>query len=268
LSGSDIPASETTKGDSTVAHPERLNYFNYFTEVEDEFVRRRGKQLLISPMDWALVESWKNAGIPLHIVLRAINEAFDAYDKRGQQHRKVNSIFYCQQQVESDFADYRLAQVGGESGDSNITETDATEISRKSEVFPKTILFAFLERCDADLGVAASRASESNKTNLESAIARARSRIKEITREIERVSSVDAEGLERDLDSIDRIILESARETLGPEELQSIRKEGESQLRSYRKKMDKAIYEQTVQNFISRRLRELNGIPRMSLFYL
>jgi hypothetical protein len=74
LSGSDNPASETTKGDSTIAHPERLNYFNYFTEVEDEFVRRRGKQLLISPMDWALVESWKNAGIPLHIVLRAINE--------------------------------------------------------------------------------------------------------------------------------------------------------------------------------------------------
>ena len=31
---------------------ERLNYYNYFTEIEEHFVRRRGKHLLISPMDW------------------------------------------------------------------------------------------------------------------------------------------------------------------------------------------------------------------------
>jgi hypothetical protein len=261
---------ENNKGDSTVAHPERLNYFNYFTEVEDEFVRRRGKQLLISPMDWALVESWKNAGIPLHIVLRAINEAFDGYDKRGQKYRKVNSIFYCEQQVESAFADYRLAQVGGDAG-TNLSaseENSGAQTSEETDILSKTVLFAFLEQCGDDLRKAAARASESKWTALENAIGRARSRLKEITSEIEGASRVDAEGLERDLDSIDRIILEAARETLGPDELQKIRKEGESQLRSYRKKMDKAIYEQTVQNFISRRLREMNGIPRMSLFYL
>jgi len=268
LSDSNNPSSETTNGD-IVARAERLNYFNYFTEVEDEFVRRRGKQLLISPMDWSLVESWKSAGIPLHIVLRAINEAFDAYDKRGQKHRKVNSIFYCQQQVESDFADYRLAQVGGEGTQPQaVEESSTTTSSKKPESFPKTVLFGFLERCEGDLRAAEVRASESKKTALESAIARARARIREITSEIEIVSSVDAEGLERDLDSVDRIILEAARENLDPDEIQNIRKEGESQLRSYRKKMDKAIYEQTVQNFISRRLREMNGIPRMSLFYL
>jgi hypothetical protein len=270
LSTSHNSSSETTNGDTTVAHTERLNYFNYFTEVEDEFVRRRGKQLLISPMDWALVESWKSAGIPLHIVLRAINQAFDAWDKRGPKHRKVNSIFYCQQQVESAFADYRLAQVGGDpgTGSSDVEENRIPETSNETEILPKTALFAFLERCEDDLRAAAAQASESGKTALESAIGRARSRLKEITSEIERVSRVDAEGLERNLDSIDRIILEAARETLGPDEIQQIRKEGESQLRSYRKKMDKAIYEQTVQNFIARRLREKNGIPRMSLFYL
>ncbi|HKA20864.1 MAG TPA: hypothetical protein VKN18_21465 [Blastocatellia bacterium] len=261
---------ENTKGDSTVTHPERLNYFNYFTEVEDEFVRRRGKQLLISPMDWALVESWKNAGIPLHIVLRAINEAFDAYDKRGQKYRKVNSIFYCQQQVESAFADYRLAQVGGESGaaPAQIEENSAAQKSDETEILSKAVLSEFLQRCDEGLGIAAARAAESKKTALEGAIARAISRLKEIRSEIEGVSRVDAEALERDLDSIDRIILEAARETLAPDELQTIRKDAESQLRSYRKKMDKEIYEQTVQNFVSRRLREINGIPRMSLFYL
>ena len=61
---------ENTARDSDAGPAERLNYFNYFTEIEEEFVRRRGKHMLISALYWALVESWKNAGIPLHIVLR------------------------------------------------------------------------------------------------------------------------------------------------------------------------------------------------------
>src|SRR5262249_20866622 len=173
-------------------------------------------------MDWALVESWKNAGIPLHVVIRAINEAFDGYDKRGQKYRKVNSIFYCQQQVESAFADYRLAQVGGDSGTSLSTseKNSDAQTSDETESLSKTVLFAFLERCDNDLRKAAARASESKRTALDGAIGRARSRLEEITSEIKGASRVDAEGLERDLDSIDRIILEAARETLGPEELE------------------------------------------------
>ncbi len=246
---------------------EGLNYFNYFTEVEEEFVRRRGKPLLISPMDWALVESWKNAGIPLHIVLRAINESFDAYDARAQKHRKINSIFYCQQQVEAVFADYRLAQVGGDPA-GGLSETKQGGARREVEPFPKDVLFAFLARCDDELRTAASRALASGRSALETAIGRARARLKEISVEVAQSSRVDAEALERDLDGLDRIVLEGARDSLGDEELKKIRAEAETHLRSYRKKMDKAIYEQTVQNFISRRLREMNSIPRMSLFYL
>lgn len=247
-----------------------MNYFNYFTEVEEEFVRRRGKPLLISPMDWALVESWKNAGIPLHIVLRAINQAFDAYDARAQKYRKINSIFYCQQQVESTFAEYRLAQVGGDSAStpSEGEETSEAEPTRKEEVFPKDVLFGFLARCDDELRAAASRATASGAAALENSIGRARARLREIMVEVERSPRVDAEALERDLDGIDRMILEGASESLGEDELKKLRAEAQSHLRSYRKKMDKAIYEQTVQNFISRRLREMNTIPRMSLFYL
>jgi hypothetical protein len=62
--------------------------------------------------------------------------------------------------------------------------------------------------------------------------------------------------------------MESATRASGEDEIQEIRAEAQSQLRAYRKKMDKAIYEQTVQNFIARRLREMNNIPRLSLFYL
>lgn len=261
---------DNDNSESSAAPAERLNYFNYFTEVEEEFVRRRGKHMLISALDWALVESWKNAGIPLHIVLRAINEAFDGYDARAQKYRKVNSILYCEQQVESTFAEYRLAQVGGDGPPtpSESEDTSAAEPTKKEEAFPKDVLFAFLARCNDELRAAASRAATSGRTALENAIDRARGRLKEITAEIEGSARVDAEALERDLDGIDRLVLEGARESLGQEELKKLRAEAESHLRSYRKKMDKAIYQQTVENFIARRLREMNHIPRMSLFYL
>lgn len=246
---------------------ERLNYFNYFTEVEEEFVRRRGKQLLISPMDWALVESWKDAGIPLHIVLRSINESFDSYDARAQKHRKVNSIFYCQQAVEGNFAEYRLAQVGGGS---EIKTTEAPSESPESDhsAFPKEVILEFLARCEDELRLIGTRAEEGARTEIGSAAARARARLTEIASEITGSARVNAEALERDLDAIDRMILEAAARECGEEELKKIRADAATQLRSYKKKMDKAIYEQTVQNFVSRRLREINNIPRMSLFYL
>jgi hypothetical protein len=260
---------QSTNDEPGTGRAERLNYFNYFTEVEEEFVRRRGKQLLISPMDWALVETWRDAGIPLHIVLRAINESFDAYDARAQKYRKVNSIFYCQQAVEANFAEYRLAQVGGgnqaqPSGAEAASEQPATDQS----AFPKDVILEFLARCEDELRLIGSRALEKGGSEIETVIARARARLTEIASEVVGSPRVNAEALERDLDAIDRMILEAAARECGEEELRKIRADAQSQLRSYRKKMDKAIYEQTVQNFVSRRLREIHNIPRLSLFYL
>src|SRR6266498_3413011 len=78
-----------------------MNYFNYFTEIEEEFVKRRGSHMLVSPLDWTLIETWKRRGIPLHIVLRGINSSFDGYDQRLNRGRKVNSLFFCQQEGEA-----------------------------------------------------------------------------------------------------------------------------------------------------------------------
>lgn len=257
--------SEDTLPDST----ERLNYFNYFTEVEDEFVRRRGKPLLISPMDWALVESWQNAGIPLLIVLRAINKSFDAYDSRAHRFRKINSILYCQQEVEATFAEYRLALTGGDA-----EAKPEGDVSRKAgrkakaEAFPREALLDFLTRCAGELRKARELAETSRLAELSSTLTRSLARLDSIAADLAASTRIDAEGLERDLDSIERMILESAMRAGGETELESIRAEAKAQLRSYKKKMDKEFYEQTVHNFIARRLRELNQIPRLSLFYM
>lgn len=252
---------------------DRLNYFNYFTEVEEEFVRRRGKPLLVSPLDWALIESWKTAGIPLRIVLRAINRAFDAYDARPRKYRKVNSVFYCQQEVESSFAEYRHSQVGGDpAGEAEQTSrkrrAKAKAAEPETDTFPKPVLLEFFARSDAELHAASALASTLERMEVERAIERARARLLEVKREIETAARVDAEAIEHDLDALDRIMLDGATRSCGEVGMTELRAEAEKQLAPYRKKIDKAIYEQTVRNFIARRLREMNNLPRLSLFYL
>src|SRR5215813_10332490 len=96
-----------------------MNYFNYFTEIEEEFVKRRGSHMLVSPLDWTLIETWKQRGIPLHIVLRGINSSFDGYDQRLSRGRKVNSLFFCQQEVEAQFQEYVESRVGAIRGVEN-----------------------------------------------------------------------------------------------------------------------------------------------------
>ncbi|MDP9267874.1 MAG: hypothetical protein M3P27_06055, partial [Acidobacteriota bacterium] len=88
------------------------NYFNYFTEIEEHFQRRRGTALLLSTLDWALIETWKEAGIPLAAVARGIDEAFDRYDARPTKTRKVNSLAYCAQEVLAAAEDMQEAAVG------------------------------------------------------------------------------------------------------------------------------------------------------------
>jgi hypothetical protein len=88
------------------------NYFNYFTEIEEHFQRRRGSILLLSTLDWALIETWKDAGVPLAAVLRGIDEAFDHYDKRPSKTRKINSLAYCAQAVLSAAEEMKEAAVG------------------------------------------------------------------------------------------------------------------------------------------------------------
>src|ERR671921_600724 len=88
-----------------------LNYFNYFTEIEDAFIRRRGRHLLLSPMDWALIESWKEMGVPLHVALRGIEKSFDSYESKPRK-RTVKSLFYCQEEVEAQFAEWVESQTG------------------------------------------------------------------------------------------------------------------------------------------------------------
>src|SRR6478736_7829985 len=109
-----------------------MNYFNYFTEIEDAFVRRRAKHLFLSPMDWALMETWKETGIPLHIVLRGVERSFDSFEAKPRK-RSVKSLLYCQEEVEAQFAEWLEALVGS-------TDSSETETTKEPLGFSKTAI--------------------------------------------------------------------------------------------------------------------------------
>ena len=73
------------------------NYFNYFTEIEEYFWKKRGAHLLVSPLDWAIMETWQRAGIPLEAALVGIDRAFESYQRsrRGGLGKPLKSLAYC-----------------------------------------------------------------------------------------------------------------------------------------------------------------------------
>ncbi len=105
---------------SPIAFP--LNYYNYFTEIEETFVRRRGKHLLLSPLDWAMIEGWQERGVPLHVVIRGIETVFDAYDKKPSN-RSIKGLLYCREEVEAQYAEWTASQAGN-GGAEPIAETE------------------------------------------------------------------------------------------------------------------------------------------------
>ncbi|WP_433968108.1 hypothetical protein [Tunturiibacter gelidiferens] len=95
------------------------NYFNYFTEIEERFQQRRGSLLMLSTLDWALIETWREAGVPLEAVLHGIDDAFDKHDAKAlrgtTRTRKVNGLAWCAQSVMEAVEQAMEASVGAPS---------------------------------------------------------------------------------------------------------------------------------------------------------
>ncbi|MDX2031215.1 MAG: hypothetical protein SF339_11120 [Blastocatellia bacterium] len=240
-----------------------MNYFNYFTEIEQEFVKRRGSHMLVSPLDWALIENWQQRGIPLHIVLRGITSSFDGYDARAHRGRRVNSLFFCRQEVEAMFLEYSAAHVGSNG---RADEADADAGADAESPFSAATVIAYLkESRDALERVRERHPSDSI---LHEMLVRTAERLAGILEDLERSGLRDPEGLETDLMMIEEVILDGLKAQTSEERLAELRKEGKQQLRAYKQTMERDVYEQTLGSFIARRLREEYRVPRLSLFYL
>ncbi len=231
------------------------NYFNYFTEIEERFLQRRGSLLLLSTLDWALIEAWREAGLPLEAVLRGIDSAFDKHDVRKQRAksvRKVNSLAWCAQEV----------MAAAEQMVEAATGTAPAVKERLESGFEAEPVAKFLES-NAVLLEAAKLEPPADAVARESA-----ARLRELAAELRADPSASLEELDRTLTVLEEKIL-AALTTSAPEnELVQLREQAARELAPYKGKMQAVQIKQIQQQFLHKRLMEARGLPRLSLFYM
>ena len=226
-----------------------MNYFNYYTEIEDTFVRRRGKHLFLSPLDWALMEAWQDRGIPLHIVLRSIESVFDVFDKQPPGTRTIKSLFYCREEIEVQYKEWMTSQAG-KSAESEVG-------SQESGAFSLEAIRGHIETAIEKLGrVAVGEMDE------------------DITRAIERLNQLNAdlatnfESIDGSLGDVEKLLERAMLTNWDRGHLKVLEKEIASQLRAYKADMDADSYKNTFDLMLLKRLREEAGIPRLGLYFL
>ncbi len=238
-----------------------LNYYNYFSEIEELFVRRRGRNLLLSPLDWALIETWQEREVPLHIILRAIERVFDGVDKQPVRKRAVKSLLYCKEEIEAQYAEWLERQVGKkvlspESKVQRLKSQNSGLRTQDSALFSIETVAAHLEKVALELKSAKAKADGDLREVLEKV---------SIDLSNLRQKSHAAEKLEESLEKLDALIDASLLRNF---ETEKLRGEIETEIASYKTKMERAVYERTFDLMLLKRLRERAEIPRLSLFYL
>jgi hypothetical protein len=229
------------------------NYFNYFTEIEEHFQQRRGGILLLSTLDWALIETWKDAGIPLEAALRGVDAAFDKYDQRPSKTRKVNSLAYCAQEVLAAAEDMKEAAVGSVREPEKNRGFDAAEIA------------AFLRKSATELE-GAQLPSRAGISPGEMACDIAHT-LKEMATEVE-TKLPRLEDLERKLTVLEEKLFAVLLAAIPDDEVVAVRAQADRELAPYRSKMPAAQIEQLQKQYAHKRLLEKYGVPRLSLFYM
>jgi hypothetical protein len=226
------------------------NYFNYFTEIEDHFQRRRGTLTLLSPLDWALMEIWKDAGIPLEAVLRGMDAAFDKWERRPKRTRKVNGLAYCAQEVLAAAEEMKEAAVG----------TDRP--AKAAPGFEATTVADFLTANAAGLEGAA--LPESVAVIAQETAAGLRS----VAGSFAVGNPPSMEDVERRLTVMEEKIFAALLAATPEAALLQVRTEADRDLAPYRSRMNAPQIEQLHKQYLQKRLLEQHNLPRLSLFYI
>jgi len=231
------------------------NYFNYFTEIEEHFLKRRGGGLLLSTLDWALIETWKDAGIPLEAVLRGIDTTFDHYDQRPAKTRKINGLGFCSQEVLAAAEDMKEAAIGASAFQKEVTGFQTAEIA------------AYLRRNARQLEEAKLphiRSISGQELAHESA-----TRLRELAADLESKNTLPGlEDLERRLTVLEEKLFAVLLASTPDQEIVSVRTQADRELAPYRHKMPAAQIDQLQKQYMHKRLLEKYRLPRLSLFYM
>jgi hypothetical protein len=233
------------------------NYFNYFTEIEEYFWKKRGAHLLVSPLDWAIMETWQKAGVPLEAVLKGIDRAFESYGRsRRGAGKPLKSLAYCTDTVLDAAEEIQEAAAG------------ATPKSGRAqaEAFSRDDLRAYFTKNTAQITTAA----EKNR----GAQAELAARLAEIAQSLESSlvlldapGTLDLEDLERRLTVLDEKLQAVLTHHASEDVMLKIRREVDGQLAAYRRKMKAEQLALIERQYMQKRLLDEFGLPRLSLYY-
>lgn len=236
----------------------QTSHFNYFTETEERYLYRRGGGLLLSTLDWALIETWKDAGIPLEAVLRGIDATFDRYDQRPSKTKKINSLAYCSQEVLAAAEDMKEAAVG--------TSSAEPTKPRAAQGFEPEEVAKFLRR-NAD-ALEAAKLQQGSGISAQAAALDAAKTLRHLAEEIETKPPARLEDLERRLTVLEEKLFAVLLASTPDEEIVTVRAEADRDLAPYRSKMSAAQIDQLQKQYTHKRLLEKYRLPRLSLFYM
>jgi G:T/U-mismatch repair DNA glycosylase len=231
------------------------NYFNYFTEIEERFQQRRGSLLMLSTLDWALIETWREAGVPLDAVLRGIDDAFDKHDAKTMRAkgrtRKVNGLAWCAQSVMEVVEQAMEASVGA-----------AVNAEPVESGFESERVSLYLEH----------NASQIETATLESpadgVAVEVAARLRALAAGLRVEAARSLEELDQTLSVLEEKLLAALLTAAPEQELVALREQAARELAPYRGKMQTVQIKQVQQQFLQKRLLEARKLPRLSLFYM
>jgi hypothetical protein len=233
------------------------NYFNYFTEIEERFQQRRGSLLMLSTLDWALIETWREAGVPLEAVLRGIDNAFDKHDAKTLRSsgtpRKVNGLAWCAQSVMEAVEQAMEASIGTAPA----AGTEALESGFETERVSR-----YLEQ-NAGAIEAATLSPPADAMAIEVA-----GRLRALAVGLRTEPAKSLEELDRTLSVLEEKMFASLLTGAPEEELVALREQAARELAPYRGKMQAVQIKQVQQQFLQKRMLEMRKLPRLSLFYM
>ena len=213
------------------------NYFNYYTEIEEHFQRVRGTAIFrLSSLDWALLDTWKSAGVPIEAVMRGIDAAFEKWRAKPKKTQMVNSLAFCAQAV----------------------LTEAQRMSGAGQPLRETSEQSPFEPGELQNYVAG---------NVE---ALRQAGFEDVAASLEQIAAGpldDLEAVEQRITVLEQKVIATLRSRQSEDEALAARKSLDSQLRPYRSKMTGDQLALLERQYLDRDLLTTAKIPRLSLFY-
>ncbi len=205
--------------------------------------------LLLSPLDWALMETWKDAGIPLAAVLRGIDATFDHWEHRPRKTRKINGLAFCSQEVLASAEEMKDAAVGA-----------APKQPRNGDLDQGAVIEYLMRNAEALERVGLPGSAQALAKEAAATLRGLADPLKQ--------SPINMEDLERRLTVVEEKLLAALLAATPDDALYQVRSEADRDLAPYRRKMSAPQIEQLQKQYIHKRLLEQYGVPRLSLFYM